>query len=360
MRQESTIIRTKLQPPRVSKTIHREKFETIISQFKDKKLVTVTAGAGYGKTTLVLDAMTQMTSTVVWYRLDTSDADFITFLHYLIAGAQRKYPDFGKEISSHLTHLQNQRPDRTFLLSLFINGLDRIVNEDLFFVLDDFHFVQESQEINVALEFILNHLPDRAHLVLITRKAIDLPMSRLRSTRGVLEIDEKDLRFNDSEIKKLFLVVFDIPINNDHAIVLYEKTKGWISGLILFYHMLKGKSGSDVGEFLENLKGSRGEIYTYLEENIFNQIPLDIQSFLIKTSVLSRLHPDFCDSYLGGTQSKEILKYLKDNHLFTFALDGEKEGYIYHDLLKDFLRVRLNNQHSKEEVRKLYAKAAGV
>jgi LuxR family maltose regulon positive regulatory protein len=72
------------------------------------------------------------------------------------------------------------------------------------------------------------------------------------------------------------------------------------------------------------------------------------------------LTPDVCNSLLNITDSGKILKQFQTNHLFTFSLEGEKEGYIYHDLFEDFLRTKLAAETDKKEYRKIHEIAAGL
>ena len=354
----STILQTKLVPPSVSATIQRERLAPLLSQFKQKQLITVTAGAGYGKTTLIAHAVRELDLQTVWYRLDRSDEDFITFLHYLTRGVNKIYPEFGGELLSILGEPRGPYRKHEALLTLFINDLERLTKEDLFLVLDDYQSIGDSQEINNALQFLLTHLPDRIHLIIISRKTIDLPLSRLRAMRKVLDITWEDLQFSPSEIKQLFTEIFGLSINEAHIEIIFKKTKGWISGLILLSHMLKGRSDEEKGDLLGEFDGSRGEFCHYLNENIFQPLTPHEKEFLIKTSILSKLTPDVCNSLLNITDSGKILKQFQTNHLFTFSLEGEKEGYIYHDLFEDFLRTRLVAETDKKEFRKIHEIAA--
>ena len=47
-------------------------------------------------------------------------------------------------------------------------------------VLDDYHVI-DSRPIDAALAFLLNHLPSRIRLVVITREDPRLPLARLRA-----------------------------------------------------------------------------------------------------------------------------------------------------------------------------------
>ena len=84
-----------------------------------------------------------------------------------------------------------------------------------------------------------------------------------------------------------------------------------MSGLILFYHSLKGKESSAIETLLSNLNGSPRIIYSYLEENVYDMLTDEKKEFLIKTSIFPRLNPDFCDHFLNINNSRDILKDLE-------------------------------------------------
>ncbi len=52
------VLHSKLQAPKRYHIIHRKRLIKYFEKACQKKLVAVTAGAGYGKTTLVIDALT--------------------------------------------------------------------------------------------------------------------------------------------------------------------------------------------------------------------------------------------------------------------------------------------------------------
>jgi LuxR family maltose regulon positive regulatory protein len=92
MVQRANILNSKLLIPRSSNTIHRERLLTQLSETTNKRLTTVIAGAGYGKTTLIAQAVSARRVDTVWYRLDAPDKDLIVILRYLMAGFQKFFP----------------------------------------------------------------------------------------------------------------------------------------------------------------------------------------------------------------------------------------------------------------------------
>ena len=90
----------------------------------------------------------------------------------------------------------------------------------------------------------------------------------------------------------------------------------------------------------------------YLTEEIFNQQPLELQKFLLQTSILERLSGPLCDAVVGAgfsvqleqgnlTPSQRILEYLEHANLFLLPIDDERRWYRYHQLFTSLLRQRL-------------------
>ena len=85
--------------------------------------------------------------------------------------------------------------------------------------------------------------------------------------------------------------------------------------------------------------------------------PEAIQEFLLKTSVLDRLHPDLCQAVTGHPESGALLERLEQANLFIQALDDEQGWYRYHPLFADLLRFQLKQTRPEQGVL-LHLKAA--
>jgi len=235
-----------------------------------KRLTTVIAGAGYGKTTLIAEVGNYLGLNTVWYRLDKSDRDFTTFLSYLIAGIRKHFPELGEETLCRIEEAQILSLERRAVLTVFLNEIEKFVKNGLIIVLDDYHLVGDSKEINETLEFFLENLPSQVHLIVISRTDPGLHLSRYRATRELLEIREEELAFTIPEIEQLYLELFLASFPPESTKILHKRTSGWISGLILFYHFLHGKRHSEIERILIGIKGSHRVISSYLEENVFD------------------------------------------------------------------------------------------
>ena len=66
-----------------------------------------------------------------------------------------------------------------------------------------------------------------------------------------------------------------------------------------------------------------------------------MRSFLLQTSVLSRLTGPLCDAVTGQDGGKAMLEALERGNLFLVPLDDRRRWYRYHHLFGDVLRARL-------------------
>jgi len=352
------LLNSKLTAPHNLNVLKRPRLHPVLESIKQKRLTLVIAGAGYGKTTLVAQAVDQADWMIVWYSLDRSDIDFATFMNYLIQGIKKHYSIEGEIPKDLLAGAFTSEKSREDFLVRFLRIIEKNIHDDLVVVLDDYYLVQESPEIRKSVEFMLERLPLSVHMVIISRMEPNLRISRLRVMQEVLEINENDLQFTVPEIEALYSHLFDIPVSSKDIEILYEKTSGWAASLVLFFYILKGKKKDEIAPSLSRLKGSHKYIFEYLEENIFEIQPSETKNFMLKTSLLSRLDTQFCNTFLDIENSRELLDQLEKNHLLTFPIDDDRRVYYYHHLLKDFLQVKFTRLFDKKEVRNLHFKAA--
>src|SRR6266540_6236581 len=177
------------------------------------KLTLLSAPAGFGKTTLLIQgleawglrlvgsldlqvsSLKSLASRVAWVSLDAADSDPLRFWRYVIAALDRLQPDSG---ASALALLQSpQPPPIETVLTPLLNALSTLPT-DAVLVLDDYHLI-DAPPIHSALAFLLDHLPPQLHLILTTRADPPLPLTRLRARGQLTELRAADLRFTAEE-----------------------------------------------------------------------------------------------------------------------------------------------------------------
>jgi LuxR family maltose regulon positive regulatory protein len=324
------------------------------------KLTLISAPAGFGKTTLVSHWLDQVEHPAAWLSLDDDDNELARFLSYLIAALQTIQPEVGTAV---LTLLQSSPlPPSHTLLTLLINDLTAIP-EKFALVLDDVHSL-ESEAIDQALTYFIDHLPPNMHLVLTSRVDPNLPLSRLRAGGQLNELRSTDLRFTPTETERFLEQMTGLSLSAAEVAALDRRTEGWIAGLQMAALSLRQREVAAVTQFIEAFSGSHHYIMEYLIDEVLQGQPAEVQTFLLYTSVLDRLCGPLCEAILPGGEApgsgqgfapspvapdvstaQELLAYLEHANLFINPLDDQRHWYRYHSLFADLLRHRLQQTY---------------
>jgi len=349
------ILTTKLYitPPQ-PKVVLRPRLIERLNQGLNHNLTLISAPAGFGKTTLVSswinDLQEETTSQekianhrskirnrVTWLSLDKGDNDPKLFLTYLVTALQKIAENIGKGV---LAGLQSpQPPPIESILTTLLNEITT-VQDNFILVLDDYHVI-DSKPVDNALTFLLEHLPPQMHLVIATREDPQLPLARLRVRGQLTELRASDLRFTPSEAAEFLNQVMVLNLTEENIAALETRTEGWIAGLQLAAISMQGQE--DASSFIKSFTGSNHFVLDYLVEEVLQQQSENVQTFLLRTSILDRLCGPLCDAVLGtpASSGQETLEYLEHANLFIVPLDDERRWYRYHHLFADLLRQRL-------------------
>ncbi|OQB26866.1 MAG: Serine/threonine-protein kinase PknK [Chloroflexi bacterium ADurb.Bin180] len=345
-----------LTPKKRPDLLRRPRLVDFIHDHIDRKLILISASAGYGKTSLLIDYVHDTDLPVCWLSVTQSARDPRVFLEYLIAAISHHFPQFGHDSLRLL-----QSPDSTADLSLFVGSLVNEIYEtipDYFVVaIDDYHLVDSSRSVNQVVDTLVQHLPENCHFIISSRSIPTLTprgLALLTARQQIAGLGVKELRFTAEEIQSLLSQNYGQHLPDRAAQELAEKSEGWITGILLTTHtMWKG-----LFEGVIRIQGSDSRVYDYLASEVLNEQPAALRKFLLSTSVLEEMSPVLCDEMLGQSGSRETLKLLEDRNLFVTRLERDEERwYRYHHLFREFLQTRLQEEHP-EQIRDLHLRAA--
>ncbi|MBK8417504.1 MAG: AAA family ATPase [Anaerolineales bacterium] len=318
------------------------------------KLTLISAPAGFGKTTLTSEWVSDCKRPIAWLSLDEGDTEIKRFLTYLISALQTLVPEIGSGV---LGALQSpQMPELEALLTTLLNEINSIPN-DFILVLDDYHLL-DSKSVDQALTFLVEHLPQQMHLVITTREDPSLPLARLRVRDQLTELRTADLRFTPAEAAEFLNQVMGLNLLDEDIAALEARTEGWIAGLHLAALSMQGHA--DVASFIQSFTGAHHFVLDYLLEEVLHQQPENVQAFLLRTSILNRLCGPLCDAVLldPSVSGQETLESLERANLFIVALDNDRRWYRYHHLFNDLLRQRHEQTLKPEEIAKHHVRAS--
>jgi LuxR family transcriptional regulator, maltose regulon positive regulatory protein len=322
-----------------------------------RRLTLLSAPAGFGKSTLLGEwaaVRTGQENFIAWLSLDEADNDPARFLSYLVASLRRGTGEegFGEGV---LAALRSPEPPRIeALASVLVNEMATLPGE-LDLVLDDYHAI-ESEGVNRAVSFLLERLPENAHLVVSSRVDPPLSLSRLRARDQMLEIGAAELAFTTGEAAAFLEGVMGLELSEEDVAKLEGRTEGWVAGLQLA--ALSMRDRKDVSSFVETFSGSHRDVLDFLAEEVLARQPEEVREFLLATSILDGLTGPLCDALTGRSDSQEMLERLERENLFVVALDDERRWYRYHHLFAEFLRGRLGRE-APGRVGELHLNASG-
>ena len=300
-----------------------------------RKLALISAPAGFGKTTLVSEWLASYDHPVAWLSLDEGDNDPSRFLTYLVAALQTIAANIG---AGALAVLQSpQRPSIESILTSLLNEITTIT-ENFILVLDDYHTI-DSEPIDHALTFLLDHLPSQMHLVITSREDPSLPLPRYRVRGQLTELRAAELRFTPAEAAEFLNRMMGLKLTDADLAALEVRTEGWIAGLKLAALSMQGRE--DIVSFIQAFTGSHRFVLDYLVEEVLQRRSGSIRSFLMQTAILDRFCAPLCNAVTEREDGKEMLDVLERSNLFLIPLDDQRQWYRYHHLFADVLQTHL-------------------
>lgn len=341
------LLNTKLfMPPVRPELVSRPRLIELLNAGLQHKLTLVSASAGFGKTTLIIDWLNGAQRPFTWLSLDEGDNDLVRFMSYLVAALQRIDEGIGQATQSLLG--APQFPAVELAMTALINDV-ATAPEQFVLVLDDYHDIR-AEWIHKAVEFLITHQPPQLHLVLITRADPPLPLPRLRVRGQVTEIRADDLRFTAEESAAFLNQTLGWTLDAEVIAALEARTEGWIAGLQLASLALQAplstpdeatKSRTD---FIAAFRGSHRHVIDYLADEVLVRQTDEMRSFLRQTAILNRLTAPLCDAITGRDDSEMLLRRLEQANLFLIPLDERRKWYRYHSLFADYLRTELDQE----------------
>lgn len=339
------LIKTKLQlPPLRSRTVERPRLRKLLDRAWDAKVTVLSAPAGFGKTTLLvewLERSTQAGRAIAWLSLDQGDSEPTMFWPHVVAALQQAMAS----IDGDFPDLPGATmPDDTFV-AILINHLASI-ETPILLVLDDFHFI-ENADVHTRLGALIEHLPGHVHVVVSTRSDPALPLPRLRSRGELVELRAADLRMSTGETTAYLNEVMGLALSATDRTILEERTEGWIAALQLAVISLHGRT--DPTAFIAKFAGTGRYIVDYLVEEVLQRISPELRHFLFSTCILRQFNASLCDAITGhpGT-GRALLDQMEKQNLFLVPLDDHRQWYRYHHLFVDVLLAHMPAERQHE------------
>lgn len=355
------MLQTKLhRPPITREHVYRNHLIDFLDKNLYKPLTLVSAGAGYGKSTLISSWLEKSKVPYSWVSLNDDDNDLRTFIDFIFASIKKTFPKSLGQLNDSLKAAV--LPPLNVISEILINGLDEI-DKEFVLVLDDFHLIQNNQ-INQLIGKLLSFPPQNMQLVIISRNDPFLNLNSLRAYSRMNEIRMAELCFTENEIIKLFMNLLNVEIKTDIAHKLMQKTEGWITALRITSLIVK--KDEDVNEAIKKIDSISPITSVFLINQVVLSQPELIQKFIFKMSILDKFCDEMLDDFFhfdsdDSTErktGKDVIHTLLNANLFTISLDNDGKWYRFHHLFQEILQNQLKNQHSIEDINAYHIEAS--
>ncbi|HEY3476238.1 MAG TPA: hypothetical protein VGK56_16610, partial [Anaerolineales bacterium] len=307
----------------------------------DNKLLLLSAPAGYGKTSLLIDLAHHINMPVCWLSLDLLDRDPQRFLAYLIASLAEQFPRIGEASRPQLNRLKSIEQDAESLLVTLTNEIYDQIVEDFLLIIDDFHLLDDFPVISSLVNRFLALVVENCHVLLSSRTLPNLDDVTLMVAREqVAGLSHVELAFIPREAQALYAQNYHQHLSEEAAREMIEETSGWITGMVLSNSPgMTRVSGVDT--------------FAYLGHQVLNQQPGPVREFLMRSSLPDEFNSEFCEIVLGPLYSEpqnwfEFMGLIFEKNLFVLPVGEDGRWLRYHPLFREFLQTRLKEERPHE------------
>ncbi len=351
---------TKFRAPRVRRDIlTRAALLDRLSRSIDENPVTlVCAPGGSGKTTLLAQWMADppADTTAVWLTIDNDDNDTNRFFAALLQALEPLELAWDADPRALIDSVAASRAQMRAALAALVNALCTSVARRIVIVLDDLHRIEKTEAYEL-LDSLIERLPDHVTIVLGTRVEPPLSLARWRAYGELGSFTPADLQFTAEDAAALALARFGKSLDAAAVQEALQRTQGWAAGLLLV--LQSRAAGSTPGSLGKADPGdSNRHLFAYLAQEVLDELPPDLQDFVLRSSILIELSPYLCSVLTGRTDARQVLESLYRRNLFLTAVDEMAPVLRFHDLFREFLEAELARRHPdlKRELHELTAK----
>lgn len=329
------ILYTRLIRPKSKNVLQRnEKLQYKLDLIEDNKLTVVKGGAAVGKSTLISNYIGEKDN-YIWLSLDENSDDLSYFWTYILHGVKNKIEDLNFYID--VINPLVKREDIFEVIGSLINGL--IGEEELFIVLDDFHYIEDKFLIE-TIEYFIYNSSDNIHFILISRYDIKLYLGNILMKSGVININPEDFNLTLEETKEFITKTTNIAIDDEIAWEIYLNTEGWIGAIKLLLTILSSNKS------MKYIPKGNKLFIDYMNKEIISSLSQEEIDFLVKTSPLNYVNPDIYKD-IDNKDGFKIIEGLIEKNMLIIMIDEEKRIFRYHNILRQHL-IELFEQYDEK------------
>jgi LuxR family maltose regulon positive regulatory protein len=323
--------------------LERPQIYRLLEKAARSSIVTVVAGAGYGKTHSVYSFVRNYNVSTAWIQFSERDNLGWRFWENFVQAVAA----INKDTSAKLAEIGFPETERQFERYLHIPTGDNNPEQKYIFVYDDYHLLHDKAVLRFLEHSITSPFPNITSII-ISRNEPKINIIPLMSKGILFQVTEEDLRFSREEMLEYFRLQ-NIKPDTETASRVYRDTEGWAFAIHLAGLALKNEPPGK-GYALSSM---RLNLFKLIESEVMNTISKKLRHFLIKLSFIEHLAVELIGELAAGTN---LLKEMGQIGSF-IRLDTYSNSYLIHHLFLDYLRGK-QGEIPEDERKEVWAKAA--
>jgi DNA-binding SARP family transcriptional activator/Tfp pilus assembly protein PilF len=272
--------------------VPRPRLDDLVGAVTQRRLTVLTAGAGFGKTTLLSSWADR--SHAAWYTLTREDRAATILVRGIVDALRLRVPGLRTDLATALRDAggPDTEADDLFRARAYATALadDLAVRlkRHLVLILDDVDAVADVPGAVRFIEDLVRQLPPNAHVVLAARAEVPFPIERLRGQGHVLEVTGSDLALTPDETRALVALALPRP----DAVLARELDAacgGWPAVTALAIESLRELGRAQRRAAIGRLHDPGGSLFNYLASEVFDSEPPEQQRLLSTAAELGRI-----------------------------------------------------------------------
>ena len=309
---------------------------------QERPVVSVSAPAGYGKSTLMAvwrRELVEKAWKVVGLTVDPDDRDgdrlIVDLLHAMAPADAKRTQMLLGGVGDH-----GKRAVIMALLADLSSSAERTV-----VFIDDIHWLADGAA-HTILRLLISHQPAALGLVLGGRSNVTALASEALLEGRMHRFGPLQLAFNAEEVGEL-LAQYGHRVRPSLVRGILDHTQGWPAAVRLIAMTMHGDEQHQ-DSFLRGLFESREALTEYLSEVLLSRLPERSARFLLGISLLRRFSVSLAAAATGMEDARRLLEDLERRALPLSPSADATLPYSLHPLVREFLLERLRREDPRE------------
>jgi DNA-binding SARP family transcriptional activator len=302
------------------------------------------AGAGFGKTMALEDALALRGGAAAWVRCAELDRDPGRLLADVVRALSSAAPGAADVLGERLATAPLQI-DPALASRELSRELERLLVDSLTIVFDDAEQLADAPEASAVVHDLLTSATPALRVAVAARVALPLRLSKLQAAGRAAQLGSADLAFSPEECAELLQAASGREPSAAELDALWSATEGWPLGVAL--------SAASGGALAPGARGSAA-LASFIEEELLWPLGEELRIALLESS----LAPDLDAETLSALGLPPALIDEAGRRGVPLRAVDSGTRVSYHPLVRDLLRERLIRERPAERLNELHTALA--